>query len=215
MFWQTETEWVRWTLLILGGYLFGSVHFSCAIPLFVRHIDIVKECRDENPGAANVFTLCGWQMGLACLFCDMTKGFLPVFAALKWMPGSAGCMPFAAVMLAPVLGHAFSVLHRFRGGKCIAAIFGEMIALLWVSPVGLILAGLYIFFSVVVKINPHGRRSVVTFCVFTPAALALELCLSQPAAALGCVGVSAVSVGKHLAKRKAEKEAGSEVGDRG
>ncbi len=205
MYWPTDNEWVRWGLLILGGYLLGSVHFCRAIPLFTRHVDITKESADGNPGAANVFVLCGWQTGLCCLFCDMAKGFLPVFAALKWLPHDRPA--FALVMLAPVLGHAFSVLHRFRGGKCIAAIFGEMIALLWISPVGLILAGLYIFFSVAVKIDPHSRRSIVTFCVFAPTALAVELILGQTAAALGCVGVSAVSIGKHLANRNAEEKA--------
>ncbi len=198
------TEWVRWGLLILGGYLLGSVHFCRAVPLLVRRIDITKESADGNPGAANVFTLCGWQMGLFCLFCDMAKGFLPVFCALKWFGHDRWL--FAAVMLAPALGHAFSVLHRFRGGKCIAVIFGEMVALLWFTPVGLLLAGIYIFFSVAVKIDPHSRRSVAAFTLFGPAALALEWLFGQAAVGLGCAGLSALAVGKHLMNRERERQ---------
>ena len=209
MFVQSGAELGNWLVVILAGYLFGSVHFCRAVPLFVKRIDITKESADGNPGAANVFVLCGWQMGLFCLFCDMAKGFLPVFAALKWLP--RGRMLFAAVMLAPVLGHAFSVFHGFRGGKCIAAIFGEMTALLWITPVGLVLCGLYIFFSSAVKINPHSRRSVVTFGLFAPAALALEVFLGQLAVGTGCVGVSAVAIGKHVMNRKKEMETEEEA----
>ena len=201
MFGHTSAEWGLWFILFAGGYLIGSVHFCRAIPLVFRHIDITKESADGNPGAANVFTLCGWQLGLCCLFCDMAKGFLPVFAAVKWMPPSGGRGLFALVMMGPVLGHAFSVLHGFRGGKCIAVIFGEMIALLWITPVGLILAALYIFFSVAVKIDPHSRRSMVTFGLFIPAALVLEFALVQPAVGIGCAGVSCVSIVKHAANR--------------
>jgi glycerol-3-phosphate acyltransferase PlsY len=104
-------------------------------------------------------------------------------------------------MLGPVLGHAFSVLCGMRGGKCIATIFGEMIALLWITPVGLILAALYIFFSVAVKINPHSRRSIVTFALFIPFALALEFALAQPAVGVGCAMVSGVSIFKHAVNR--------------
>ncbi|MBR5366719.1 MAG: glycerol-3-phosphate acyltransferase [Clostridia bacterium] len=187
--------WVLWVLLIAGGYLLGSVHFCRLIPLTLKKIDIAESSRDGNPGAANVFVTCGWKMGLFCLFCDMAKGFLPVFAALKWLPWTR--WPIASVMLAPALGHAFSVYWRFRGGKCIAVIFGEMIALLWHTPVGLILAGLYIFFSVAVKIQPHRRRSIVTFACFLPAALALEIFLGQGAVGIGCVCLSLLAIGKH------------------
>ena len=188
-------ELIPWLTLILGGYLLGSVHFCRMIPLLTRKIDITKESDDGNPGAANVFALCGWQMGLRCLFCDMAKGFLPVFTAIKWL--DADSWLFAAVMLAPVLGHAFSVFYGFRGGKCIATIFGEMVALLWRTPVGLLLAALYIFFSTVVKINPHSRRSIVSFGIFAPAAVVIEIALGQLPTAVGCVGVSGIAILKH------------------
>ncbi len=190
-----RAEWILWVLLTVGGYLLGSVHFCRWIPLLVKKVDVTKDSRDGNPGAANVFMTCGWKTGLFCLFCDMAKGFLPVFAATKWLPWHR--WPIVMVMLAPVLGHAFSVFWHFRGGKCIATIFGEMSALLWHTPVGLILAGLYIFFSVAVKIDPHRRRSIVTFVLFLPAAVILELCLHQTAVGIGCACVSAVAIAKH------------------
>ncbi len=187
--------WVPWAVLAAGGYLLGSVHFCRLIPRLFRKIDVTETSRDGNPGAANVFMACGWKMGLFCLFCDMAKGFLPVFAALKRLPWTR--WPIVLVMLAPALGHAFSVFWRFRGGKCIAVIFGEMIALLWHTPVGLILAGLYIFFSVAVKIDPHRRRSIVTFALFLPAALLLEILLHQAAVGVGCACLAALAIGKH------------------
>ena len=168
--------------LILGGYLLGGVFFCRIIPRVFLHRDITLISEDGNPGAANVFIHCGWEVGLCCLLLDMAKGFLPVFCALKY--GISSHPAFVLILLAPVSGHAFSLFHRFRGGKCIAVIFGEMIALLWITPVGLILAGLYIFFSVAVKINPNRKRSIVTFSLFAPASAIFEGCSGRFSVAL-------------------------------
>ena len=191
-----ETDFISYLILTAAGYLLGSVHFCRWVPLLFRNIDICRESEDGNPGAANVFVLCGWPMGLFCLFCDMAKGFLPVFAVVKWL--DAGSLLFIPVMVAPALGHAFSVFARFGGGKCISVIFGEMIALLWLTPVGLVLAGLYIFFSVAVKIDPHSRRSIVTFGFFLPVALGMEIMLGQIPIGAGCACLSVLAILKHL-----------------
>ncbi|MGN0454722.1 MAG: glycerol-3-phosphate acyltransferase [Ruminococcus sp.] len=189
-----------WITAIAGGYLLGSVHFCRIIPLAVFKKDICKISDDKNPGAANVFLKFGWKMGLLCLSLDIAKGFIPVFIAVKYL--EYGGFLFTLAMLAPVTGHAFSVFYGFKGGKCIAGIFGEMIALLWISPVGLLLAGLYIFFSTAFKINPNRKRSILTFSIFSVSSLVLEIFLSQIYVGLGCMLVSFISIFKHLINKE-------------
>jgi glycerol-3-phosphate acyltransferase PlsY len=183
-------------MLVVGGYLLGSVLFARVIPMILQNKDICELSDDGNPGVFNAFSVCGWKVGALCLAFELGKGFLPVYAVVKWL-NVAGVL-LTAVMVATVMGHAFPVFNRFRGGKCIAVIFGELIALLWITPVCLVLAVLYILFSTVIKINPNRRRSIVTFAVFIPIAILLELHLNQIAVAVGCTAVSLIAIYKHL-----------------
>ena len=58
--------------------------------------------------------------------------------------------------------------------------------------------GLYIFFSVIVKINPHRiRRHSSTFLLFAVIAPPVLLIYHQIYVALGCVFISAVAILKH------------------
>jgi acyl phosphate:glycerol-3-phosphate acyltransferase len=182
-------------IIIACGYLLGSVMFSKEIPLLLGYGDITEKSNDMNPGASNVFKNCGIPCGIACLFCDMLKGFLPVFIA-NFLFG-IDSVRFALVMLAPVLGHAFPIMNHLKGGKCIATSFGVLIGCFPSSYIGFLLAGLYIFFSVFIKINPHRMRSIVTFLLFALFAPLILHYFHQPYVALGCILISAVAILKH------------------
>lgn len=189
-------EVLLWIIFIFGGFLLGGVMFCRTIPLLFMKKDVCAESADHNPGAASVFHACGVPMGLFCLFLDMLKGFLPVFLATFFLDVTN--MLFAAVIIAPVLGHAVGVFNHFHGGKCIATSFGIVLGLMPVTQIGWLLAGLYIFFSVVVKISPHRRRSMLTYIIFGTAATIILLILKQHSLAIGCLGISAVACVKHL-----------------
>lgn len=66
-------------LFALGGYFLGGIMFSDIFPRVFMKKDIKSLSDDKNPGASNVFKICGIPMGILCLFLDMAKGFLPVF----------------------------------------------------------------------------------------------------------------------------------------
>ncbi len=158
------TIWDRliWLALILGGFMLGSVMFSRILPRLIKgKEDVTKLSDDGNPGAANVFSTCGIVLGMLCLLLDMGKGFAPVLLAQHLV--DIHSMRFSAVLIAPVLGHALAPLNHFRGGKCIATAFGVTLALLPTTCIVLVLAGLYIAFSTVLKISPNRIRSIVTF----------------------------------------------------
>lgn len=149
---------------ILLGYLMGGILFASLIPRALHHLDVTEDTEDGNPGTFNAFVRCGVPTGILVLVCELGKAFLPVWAASRRL---AMTDPrFALVLMAPVLGHVFPLLHHFKGGKGIAASFGVLLALTpdW-RPV-LTLALCYILFSTAVRVETHLWRSVVTYGAF-------------------------------------------------
>ncbi len=208
----TLPEYLWWCACVFGAFLLGGVLFCKRIPFFFLGTDICGLSRDHNPGAANVFAHCGVKMGLFCLFLDMGKGFLPVWLATRVM-GETSCW-YAAMMMAPVLGHAVAPFDHFRGGKCIATAFGVMLAVFPGHPVCfLTLVGLYIVFSTVIRIRPNRRRSMVTFLLFgvvTGLVLAREHAYPT---ALGCVMIALIAIDRHLHDKSGEVRPETDVSE--
>ena len=190
-----QHEMMLWLGFIAGGFLLGSCMFSQILPKLFLDRDISALSDDGNPGCTNVFKHCGPFWGMLCLSLDLLKGFVPVFLAARLLPTDN--LLFAFVMAAPVLGHAIAPLNHFRGGKCIAASFGVLLGLLPQSPIVFLLAGIYLLFSTVLKIQPNRIRSMVTFSLFGAGALLMLGGQDQDALALGCVLVAATAVWKH------------------
>jgi glycerol-3-phosphate acyltransferase PlsY len=113
-----------WTLI---GYALGSIPFSVILGRLLLGKDI-RQYGDGNPGGTNVARASGNKLlGALAIVLDMIKGALPV-ALAHYVFGVDG-WPLVPVMLAPILGHAYSPLLRFRGGKAIAVTFGVWTAL--------------------------------------------------------------------------------------
>lgn len=196
------------------GFLSGSIFYCRLLPMLLMHRDVCALSPDKNPGAANVFVHCGVPMGLLCLALDMTKGALPVVLALRVIDPAR--LAFAAVMAAPVLGHALGVLNGGHGGKCIAVIFGVLIALLGITPLGFVLAGIYILLAGILRVRPNGKCSVLTFSLFALCALGIGIVSGQYAITLGAMTISAVSIVCHMksaAALHAAEEAQTETQD--
>ena len=196
------------------GFLSGSIFYCRLLPMLLMHRDVCALSPDKNPGAANVFVHCGVPMGLLCLTLDMAKGALPVVLALRVIDPAR--LAFAAVMAAPVLGHALGVLNGGHGGKCIAVIFGVLIALLGITPLGFVLAGIYILLAGILRVRPNGKCSVLTFSLFALCALGMGIVSGQYAVTLGAMAISAVSIVCHMksaAALHAAEEAQTETQD--
>lgn len=116
---------IVWTIV---GFLSGSIPFSVIVGKLFSNADI-RTVDDGNPGATNVYILCGWKAGLIALVLDISKALVPVgVASFKIGISGWGLVPVA---LSPVLGHAFSSFLLFRGGKAIATTFGIWTVLLF------------------------------------------------------------------------------------
>lgn len=157
-------------IMIAAGILCGSILFSQYLPWLIKKVDIVAVSDDHNPGTANAMKHAGIPVGILCLLGDIFKGVLPIHIALR-LGLESGCL-FSLIMAAPVLGHAYSLFNRGRGGKAIAVSFGVLIGLMPIHTEPLYaLCVIYLFFSLVVRIRPHTRRTRITFLLLALSSL--------------------------------------------
>lgn len=114
---------LTWTLI---GFLLGSLPLSVWLGRLALGADI-RAYGDGNPGGTNVARAGGRGLGLLAIILDMLKGAIPV--SLAHYVFQLDGWPLMPVALAPILGHAFSPLLGWRGGKALASTFGVWTAL--------------------------------------------------------------------------------------
>jgi glycerol-3-phosphate acyltransferase PlsY len=119
---------------IVGGYLVGAIPFGWLIGK-MRGVDI-RQLGSKNIGATNCGRVCGWPCGVAAFLLDVLKGFVPVLAAVAWLPREIAFAEeewrWLFTMLvagSPILGHLLPVYLKFKGGKGVATSLGVVLAL--------------------------------------------------------------------------------------
>jgi glycerol-3-phosphate acyltransferase PlsY len=107
-------------LLILAGYLAGSLPFGYWVVRAFKHVDI-RTVGSGNIGATNVWRTYGRWYGIPVVLLDVLKGFAPALVATLLVGHLAGVLAGGAAML----GHARPVFLKFaKGGKRVAACGG-------------------------------------------------------------------------------------------
>jgi glycerol-3-phosphate acyltransferase PlsY len=112
-------------LWVLGAYLSGSIPFGWIVFRILRGGDI-RDHGSGNIGATNLMRFCGKGWAAAVLLLDALKGAVPVLAAR--LAGAPSWLQ-AAVAVAAVVGHCYTVFLRFRGGKGVATGLGVFAAM--------------------------------------------------------------------------------------
>lgn len=105
------------------GYIAGTLPSA---DLVARRFDASVDPNADgsgNPGAANTAQLLGKRAGVAVFGLDMGKAVIAGQAG-RALAGPVGANAAAA---AAVLGHCFPAQRGFRGGKGVAASFGQML----------------------------------------------------------------------------------------
>lgn len=134
-------------LLVLGGYLFGSISTAIVTCKLMGLPDPRTE-GSRNPGATNVLRIGGKRAAFFTLAGDMLKGVIPVLIAQSLQ---ATPPILAATGLAAFLGHLYPVFFGFQGGKGVATALGVLFGLAW--PVGLAVAGIWLLMAVLFRIS--------------------------------------------------------------
>ena len=119
-------EYYQVLILSLAAFWLGACPFS----VWVGHKFLSREIRDYgdgNPGAANVLRAGGRKAYVLAALLDIAKGVPFVYLAYSYW--GFPDMAVVVVALSAILGHAFTPLLGFKGGKSIGVTFGVLLAL--------------------------------------------------------------------------------------
>jgi glycerol-3-phosphate acyltransferase PlsY len=116
---------MRDVLLILSGYLLGSMPWGYWLPRIVTGVNI-RKVGSGNTGAANVWRTQGFKLGLSVALLDLAKGLAATLLGV-WL-GSELIGLLAGI--AALIGHWRPVFIGLgRGGKIVATTGGVALAL--------------------------------------------------------------------------------------
>lgn len=120
-------------LMVLGGYLLGSVPTGLIAGRLVRGVD-VRDYGSGKTGFTNTLRTLGPIPAVLVVLFDVAKGAAPVLVgrALSDEPWAAALGGVAAVV-----GHNWPIFAGFRGGRGVATSFGGFLA---IAPVAALIA---------------------------------------------------------------------------
>jgi len=137
-------EYIKDILFIIGGFLLGSIPFCYLLGKIVSKKDL-KEIGDKNPGGWNLVFNVSKIWGFLGILLDMAKGYFAYYlvfmfaytSSLEIFGTNHNQLIAAVAGCAAVLGHNYSPILNWNGGKGIATWGGFMIAVSWFSlPIG-------------------------------------------------------------------------------
>lgn len=144
---------MKW-FLILFAYFLGSIPSGVVVARLLGAQD-PRKSGSGNIGATNVLRTLGKKAAATTLIADAAKGSIPVLIAKGLLSGDSPVVYLAAA--AAILGHDFSFLLRFKGGKGVATTLGTILVL---SPtVALLLLGTWISVVAVTRFSSAGALS--------------------------------------------------------
>ena len=131
-------------IAIICAYIIGSFPSAYIAGRLRKGIDI-RQVGSRNMGAMNVFYKVGFAEGILVLAVDIGKGAAAV-ALARYLLLPVMAEPMIAELfagVAVVLGHAFPVFLKFRGGRGGATCIGVLVFLMpWGIPIYLAIFGI-------------------------------------------------------------------------
>ena len=184
------------TAVAMGaGYLLGSI--PVAVLVARRHGIDPREVGDANPGYWNMRDQLGTRRAAPVFAGDVAKGMAAALVGVSTAPAGAWGVGYAAVGAAMV-GHAWPVFARFRGGRSVLTWVGGACVL---SPVaGLVAVGGFVAVALAGSFTWGARLGVFAFPL-------VQLAVDGPhrAAATGAlmslIGVRFASAGRRTGHR--------------
>ena len=117
---------VELAVAAVAGFALGSIPFAVLVARAFGLAD-PRQHGSGNPGATNVMRSGNRLAGRLVFGLDFAKGAVATALGLL----VAGPAAAAAAAIGSVLGHVFSPLLSFRGGKGVATGFGAILAIDW------------------------------------------------------------------------------------
>jgi glycerol-3-phosphate acyltransferase PlsY len=179
-------------LLVLLGYLIGSISFALLLVRWKSGVDIRTQ-GSGNAGATNVMRAHGKALGVAVAALDIAKGAVPVLLVRQVTadPRYAAAAGFAAI-----LGHIFPLYSGFRGGKGVATAIGAFLAL---APLAALVCAA--IFVLVVALTRYVSLGSIVAMVLLPPIAGLLFHAHQPIL-IAAAATAVLVVFKHLENLK-------------
>lgn len=166
-------------LLILLGYLYGSIPFALVIGKVFYNTD-VRESGSGNLGGTNAGRVLGKKAGISVIVLDALKAviifYLSSYLSLKFNLNSD--IKYLAG-LACIFGHCYPIFAEFRGGKAVSTSLGYFLC---IEPLYAVVA--IVVFLLVLKISKYVSLSsistaLIVLCItpFLAVSITAKLCM--------------------------------------
>jgi len=143
-----QTVWLTLGLIVVGGYLLGSIPFGMIATRLGGAGDI-RKIGSGNIGATNVLRSGRKDLATITLIGDAGKGVVAVLLA-RWLTNDTPAM-VAIAGGAAFVGHLFPVWLKFNGGKGVATFYGVLLTAAW--PVGVLAALTWLAMAALFRIS--------------------------------------------------------------
>ena len=166
-------------LLILLGYLYGSIPFALVIGKVFYNTD-VRESGSGNLGGTNAGRVLGKKAGISVIILDALKAVV-IFYLSNYLSLKFNLNPDIKYLagLACIFGHCYPIFAEFRGGKAVSTSLGYFLC---IEPLYAVVA--IVVFLLVLKISKYVSLSsistaLIVLCItpFLAVSITAKLCM--------------------------------------
>lgn len=166
-------------LLILLGYLYGSIPFALVIGKVFYNTD-VRESGSGNLGGTNAGRVLGKKAGISVIVLDALKAVI-IFYLSSYLSLKFNLNPDIKYIagLACIFGHCYPIFAEFRGGKAVSTSLGYFLC---IEPLYAVVA--VVVFLLVLKISKYVSLSsistaLIVLCItpFLAVSITAKLCM--------------------------------------
>ena len=166
-------------LLILLGYLYGSIPFALVIGKVFYNTD-VRESGSGNLGGTNAGRVLGKKAGISVIVLDALKAVI-IFYLSSYLSLKFHLNPDIKYLagLACIFGHCYPIFAEFRGGKAVSTSLGYFLC---IEPLYALVA--IVVFLLVLKISKYVSLSSIStalsvLCItpFLAVSITAKLCM--------------------------------------
>ena len=166
-------------LLILLGYLYGSIPFALVIGKVFYNTD-VRESGSGNLGGTNAGRVLGKKAGISVIVLDALKAVI-IFYLSSYLSLKFNLNPDIKYIagLACIFGHCYPIFAEFRGGEAVSTSLGYFLC---IEPLYAVVA--IVVFLLVLKISKYVSLSsistaLIVLCItpFLAVSITAKLCM--------------------------------------
>ena len=166
-------------LLILLGYLYGSIPFALVIGKVFYNTD-VRESGSGNLGGTNAGRVLGKKAGISVIVLDALKAVI-IFYLSSYLSLKFNLNPDIKYLagLSCIFGHCYPIFAEFRGGKAVSTSLGYFLC---IEPLYAVVA--IVVFLLVLKISKYVSLSsistaLIVLCItpFLAVSITAKLCM--------------------------------------